>query len=224
MTLFTLDGPTPFDRQPVEPIQPVIVPEKRLTPAADTTLVAAMAWMDSVDDMTATEMAFMKQCIISATEAAWRMTGFEHDERNLEIRFDHHPTRGRSRPGLGMIAPGYSPWIEMPVYPVKDFTEAVYVDFDGNESAMEIFQTDTESRPPRVKFTTIRAGAFPSMASIRIRVTAGPRDHDDVSVYKMAVAKAAAHIFNQRDCSPRSALNASGAAEMLRPFRVRCLV
>ena len=219
---FGLLGPSPFDHGPVAKVQPVTVPQSAITPAAEAALAASSAWIDSPDELSDGDAAFLDACIKSATYQAWKVTGFEHAERVVEVRFDFHPTRSEPYGGLGPIGAHFSDWINLTVWPVQSVESVELHDREGQVQTVEVEREDLQSRPPRIRLEN-RGLHFPAqgMAALRITLNTGPGEATEVEPYALAVANAAAYMFDNRGCSPGAALTESGAMSTLKLYRVR---
>jgi len=218
MMLFSPLGPSPTYQGTRDTIQPVVVPETPLEPAASVTDLARFGWMTPDDTH---EPDFMLALLVSATERANRLTSYEHAERVIEVRWDMHPAKRQGYGGLAPLGMVYSDWIGLPVYPIRSIAQVRCVSADGEDTVLEPEQVDLESKPARFRLPMSGLRAHGQLASLRVTVTAGPRPHDRTESYRQAVAMLAAYMHDNRNCGADNAMSASGALALLRPYMLR---
>jgi hypothetical protein len=171
--------------------------------------------------------------VLACREYIESLTGRAMINQTWRLTLDQWPTGGRvwwdgiESGSLGNLEKGRA-WLYLPRYRLQSVTQIRVFDEAGNPSTVNLneFIVDGEQEPGRLllRNNAVWPIALQRGNAIQIDYVAGYGDTpDDVpGALRLAVLQMAANLYQHRgdDCSEADAFNKSGAASLLRAFRV----
>ena len=173
--------------------------------------VAAAAFIDDANDLDAQNSTYLDSCIETATLLAWKITGFEADQRSISVYWS-----GDGSP----VSAAHSAWIDLAVYPVTSIDSVAVIDAQGVETAASTVAVDLNSTPPRVMLSSDGLSVSGVYSTIRFDLTVGSTDSAQRDPYAMAVGRLAAYLFMHRAQGDPSPISDSGTLPILRRYKV----
>jgi len=138
------------------------------------------------------------------TACGWYIAHMNNEllQRDYSLKLDRYPTQGDSFNGISPIAANIQPWAILPLYPVTAVASVLVDNFVAE------FETDLDSKPPRVFMST--------GIKIDITYTAGyPTASDIPANIILGINMMAGYLYEHRgSCDIGHAAKESGAASV----------
>lgn len=168
--------------------------------------------------------------LTAATDAAIRYLNTDLIGRDWTLYLDRYPYVGTNVGGISPRDTKNLPWISLPWSKLISVNSIKVIDEDGTETTLttDEYEVDTNQDPGRVQLDY-----FPlptkELSGIQIAYTAG---YDNDSPYDdipegilLGIKMYAAWLYEHRgECDAMDGLNKSGAASLLRPYRVEWMI